>query len=71
MGGDYVLSYLIRDGEILGHWLALPGMDKVSKKSLTQAAPKVASLPSSGDQLMPRGHIEKQENETAGHQRPV
>lgn len=62
LGGDYVQSYLIRDREMLGHQLELPGMDKVSKKALIRVALKAASLPSSGELLMLKGNTGKQDN---------
>lgn len=46
---------------MLRHWLELSGMDKVSIKALTKAAPKGASLGSSGDMLIPRGDVEEQD----------
>lgn len=33
-----------RDGEMLKHWLELPGIDEASIKTLISAAPKAISL---------------------------
>ena len=43
----YMQSYFNRDGEILGHWLELPDMDKVIMNTLTKAALQAANPESS------------------------
>lgn len=44
----YVQSDFNRDGEMLGHWLELPVLDKVSIETLTTTALKAVILEFSG-----------------------